>query len=282
MTPQIARRRGRALLAALAVMYSGPGHAETPVTDLNIAIGISPEGLTCVLGGAVSGRITDASSLISRLRHKQEYTLSRIGRTGPEVWAIGAPQPVSGEEECTGVYEQELSLDPRDPGALQTALSGNTQMVTGRVPEHVQELPLKGSAHEAEIRHVLVQRGFPYRPVKLTQLIKTDLDGDGLDDVVINATDTDRETARRGEYSVLLIKPGDGGAAVPLSAEITEEGGDFPSLLWENTVVSLTDLDGNGTMELIVYGSFYYGDGWQVFDFRGGKAEVVLTCGCSG
>lgn len=268
-------------LAMPGILPNGTTGAEAGQADLNIAIGVSPEGVTCVLGGALDGRMVAAKSLIPHLKHKQEYTLNRIGRSGPVAWAIGAPQPVSGEE-CEGEFEQELSLGPQELGRLQTALLGNAQIVARRLPVLMEQPALENSIYETDVSMVLAKRGFPGQQVKLTQVIKTDLDGDGLVDVVINAIDTARENARRGEYSILLIKPGTGGTAVPVSVEVTEQDADLPSLLWENTVVSIADLDGNGQMELVVYGSFYYGDGWQVYELKGFVPEVSLTCGCSG
>ena len=262
-----------ALSCALA-FHIPPANA---ADDLNIAIGVTPEGVSCVLGGGIRGRISPAKSLVDAMSHSQEYTMTRIGKTGPTAVAIGSPR-----EDCEDQFGQELSLGPDDLGTLQVALRGGAESVRKITPAAPAELESRGSAYESDVRTFLSERGFPGKTAKLSQLIKTDLDGDGIDEVVINAADTERDNARKGEYSLVLVKRGKDGSLIPLNVDITEEDSDAPSLLWDNTVVSIADLDGDGTMEIILYGAYYYGDGWQVFRIGDTKAEPVLTCGCGG
>ena len=274
--PERTGRHGTALRTVFticAALCAGTATAEEP----QIAIGVTPEGISCVLGGVIRGRISPAKSLVDAMSHSQEYTMTRIGKTGPTAVAIGSPQ-----EDCEDQFGQELSLGPDDLGKLQVALRGGVDNVKKLVPLTAAELKRQGSAYESDVRVFLNDRGFPGRIAKLSQLIKADLDGDGIDDVLINAADTARDNARKGEYSVVLVKRGKDGAVIPLNVDITEEDSDAPSLLWDNTVVSIADLDGDGTMEIILYGAYYYGDGWQVFRLGDTKAEPVLTCGCGG
>ena len=262
-----------ALLCAGALQIAGAKAAD----DLSIAIGVTPEGVSCVLGGGIRGRISPASSLVDAMSHSQEYTMTRIGKTGPTAVAIGTPR-----EDCEDQFGQELSLGPDDLGKLQVALRGGVESVKEIVPDASADLTEKASAYESDVRVFLKERGFPGSTAKLSQLIKADLDGDGIDDVVINAADTERDNARKGEYSLVLVKRGKDGSVIPLNVDITEEDADSPSLLWDNTVVSIADLDGDGIMEIVLYGAYYYGDGWQVFRLGEKEAEPVLTCGCGG
>ena len=258
---------------ALAFHFSPANAAD----ELSIAIGVTPEGVSCVLGGGIRGRISPAKSLVDAMSHSQEYTMTRIGKTGPTAVAIGSPR-----EDCEDQFGQELSLGPDDLGTLQVALRGGVESVRKIIPADPAELESQGSSYESDVRMFLSERGFPGKTAKLSQLIKTDLDGDGIDEVVINAADTERDNARKGEYSLVLVKRGKDGSLIPLNVDITEEDSDAPSLLWDNTVVSIADLDGDGAMEIILYGAYYYGDGWQVFRLGDTKAEPVLTCGCGG
>src|SRR5690606_37101290 len=112
----------------------------------------------------------------------------------------------------------------------------------------------------------------------------TDLDGDGAKDLLINAINTTRTTARKGEYSVLLVQKNTrtGTQTVEISSDIMTEDIDEPSPLWENTVVGIVDINGDGGMEVVIYSAFAYGDGWQVIRVRDGETEQVLSCGCGG
>jgi hypothetical protein len=275
----------RALLGALsllAVLASAASDAARGDDDVRIAIGVTPEGVSCVLGGAIGGSMVPASKVVPMMSHGQEYTLVDVEGAALTSAAIGTPVPVAPEADCEDQFSQELALAPDELGPLRTAFFGDEETVRPMLAqsrilsaEEIEKLKL-------DIRVYLDESGYIYAGVEIVQAIEFDANGDGVADTLINAINSKRRTARRGEYALILLKDGDSGQFTPVAEEFTEETTEYPSLLWENTVVSILDLDADGRMEVVVYGTFYYGDGWEVIRIGQPAGEVVLGCGCGG
>ncbi len=263
------------LLGAGTALHAGD-------SDRVVAIGVTPEGVSCVLGGSIGGEIVAASRLVDVMTHGQDYTL--VGLDGPlaTAVAVGGARAVPPDADCEDQFEQELSIDERDTGIMQTAVLGTQDVIAEYVAPvtHITGAELEDL--RLDIRVYLDESGFIYSGVELSQAMRFDANGDGKPEILINAINSQRGSQQRGEYALILLKDGASGQFRSLAEEFTDETSDFPSLLWENTVVSVIDLDGNGKMEIVLYGTFFYGDGWEVIEIGETKGTAVLGCGCSG
>jgi len=121
-------------------------------------------------------------------------------------------------------------------------------------------------------------------PLKIHQLIQTDLDGDGSPEIIINAINTARKMDRKGEYSIVLVEREVNGERVveTVQNEITLEDSDLPVVLWENTIAAIADIDADGKMEIIMYGRYFHGQGWDLVNNKNRGAERPVICGCGG
>ncbi len=270
---------GRTLSFLLLVM---PSLAHAADENLKIAIGVTPEGASCLLGGSIDGEIVSAATVVPMMDHAQEYTLIELDGFGSMTAAIGLPRPVGSDTDCEDQYEQELALGPDDYGRMQVAVLGSTDVVADHLTESRSLEATEIETLKLDIRVYLDESGFLYTGVEIAQAIEFDANNDGTKDMLINAINSRRENAQRGEYALIMIKDGATGVFTIVAEEFTAETSDYPSLLWENTVVSILDLDGDRQMELVVYGTFYYGDGWEVLKIENGAGSAVLGCGCGG
>lgn len=245
-------------------------------------VGVTPEGNTCVIGGSMRGIIADAPSLISELKHKDVYTLVRMDETRGEVWSIGKPEPMDDGGDCESSYIQDLTFKNDQLGLFQVALKGKPEDVRARLPKNFVRLPVNDDDHKKVVEKFLTDEGLTNPTVKIKQLIATDLDGDGRQEVIINGLNTARGDTKRGEYSVVLLQRETANKfeIVELAKSISLKDENVPSLLVEHTVVSVLDLDNDGNAELIMYGAFTFGEGWEVLKIKGKKTEQVLFCGC--
>ncbi len=249
------------------------------------AIAVTPEGLTCVLGGGLDGKLVDSKSITPLMTHKQEYALVTLKGISDIAWTIGRPWESNGEEgDCEGTFQQELTLGPKQLGDYIVAVLGSKKEAGGFIPPKVETLPVSDKTAEAALKEYLGEMGLPDAKTVIKQLIRADLDGDGTDETLINAINTERETMRKGEYSVVLLqKESDGEIqTIEIASEITTEDSDELSVLWENTIAGIVDLNGDGEMEIVLYGAFYLGDGWQVIHLQDGQVSDTLVCGCGG
>ncbi len=152
---------------------------------------------------------------------------------------------------------------------------------TARASDKTQAVYVK-AAHD-----FLVSNGIAKPVVKITQLLRIDLDGDGEDEVLLSATNYPGEpgespqSAVAGNYSFVLLRYlVDGKAQTKLI-----EGEFYPKASESQTpyryeVSGLLDLDGDGRLEVIVYSAYYEGATVTVWRFGAGKLHKVLEIGC--
>ncbi len=176
------------------------------------------------------------------------------------------------------------------------------------IPRKAVALPVKNAAYEKIMKEYLAKNGLPDATVNIMQLFKVDLEGDGVDEVVLYAQNvvdpktTDfwqRDNApmeeirpkikpftEPGMYSVLLLRKIVSGKVreIPITSFIvpkdTVQGeGPIPAV---QRVYSFADLNGDGTLEMIYGGAFYEGYGYNVIEVRSdGSFETVLSNGGS-
>ncbi len=271
------------LTAAAASLAAATAAAQEPQMSVRAAIGVTPEGLTCVLGGISDGRLVAAEAVATRMRPGEAYALVALDEVRGGAVSVGEPVPEPAGEECADAYQQDLAGAANLMDRLQVAVAGSAVDVQRMLPNHLEVLPLDDGEAADVVRRFVAGLGIDEPEVVLKQVVRTDLDGDGTAERLINAVNTRYENARKGEYSVLLVT-GDDAIRQPLAirAEVTAEDSDGPSLLWENTVVAVLDLDRDGVMGIVLHGAYAFGDGWDVIHAELGEVQRLLSCGCGG
>lgn len=274
-------RLGRMLAVVAAGALAGAvQNGSSPPAHVPL-IGISGEGITCVIGGLSDGTFVDGPSIVRRIRAKQEYALVTLEGPRDIAWAVGRALEFGGEGGCDRHFQQELTLGPGQLGRPQLAVLGSKHTAAAMLPETLERIEADATVRRI-VADFLVSKGLEDPAVEIAQALRVDLDGDGAPETLVNAVHTERGNARRGEYAVVLARTGEGESArtVALAEDITPEDSDYPSVLWENTIVAVLDLEGDGVMEIALYGEFYHGYGWEIVRLRNGEAEHVAFCGC--
>jgi hypothetical protein len=171
-------------------------------------------------------------------------------------------------------------------------------------PRLPKALSLNSAVYRDIVKRFLAARGLNVENPELVQLFKIDLEGDGVDEVLICAQniaskgeasfEADQpliagpglsEAAKPGAYSVLLLrKLVDGKVAeLPLHVFVSPKGSSPIDDNWTPPVVGrfyqTADLNGDGVLELIAGTAFYEGYDHRVFEVKGGEAREVLSCG---
>lgn len=138
----------------------------------------------------------------------------------------------------------------------------------------------------AVIRDRLAGEGLASAEVKIDQLIRSDLDGNGTDEVIVVASHPDLDTgvgARAGWYSIALLRQvvGGGVRTTVLGRDIHREADvDYPTS-GRYAVDAIADLNGDGRAEIVLQVSHFEDVGVSVFEVSpdAGPHEV-LTGGC--
>jgi len=247
-------------------------------------IGLSPDGVSCLIGAAAPGKLLNSDAIAPKIRSMQEFTFVNYKGARETGWAVGAPRVIGGNGDCDRHYQQELSIKASQLGQYMLGIRGTKPSVRGLLAKDVVILAARDSAAVALVAAYLKKKELAGTPVRIEQALRADLDGDGKADLIVSATSSRREQAVKGEYSVVLVQLAGAPAPPPLvlADDITPETTDYPSVLWESRIVAIADLDGDGIMEIALYGEFYHGDGWEIIQIKDGKVVHALFCGCGG
>ena len=141
----------------------------------------------------------------------------------------------------------------------------------------------------------LKTKGIEQPKVKIENILRVDLDGDGEDEVLISATNyfsNDSPVPMRSpaaSYSMVVVRRV---VAGKVEAQLVE--GEFYPTAYptpsENDanfnapnaykVIGMFDLDGDGKLEIVVHSQYYEGEMTTIYECDPKKAEAMLSVGC--
>jgi len=141
-------------------------------------------------------------------------------------------------------------------------------------------------------RHnALKTKGIGQPQVKIDNIIRVDLDGDGEEEVLISATNylNDKRVPMRspaGSYSMVILRRVFAGKVEtqlvegefhPKAYVRKEDSFDAPNAY---KVIAVLDLDGDGKMEIVVGSRYYEGEATTIYRCDAKKCEQLLSVGC--
>ncbi|HKR01715.1 MAG TPA: hypothetical protein VJT09_13635 [Pyrinomonadaceae bacterium] len=265
-----------ALLAVLAgcLLSARRGAAQEthPVVDLN-------EG--CLVGGVAGREWLGGEALAPLLKGGERYRLYTLTTARARVVRSNA---APAEEVCNGTMNVRFPSDVQDG----IAVSGDWNALP-RVPRMIST---RDPAYRQAVARILRRHGFANPRINVTQVLRVDLDGDGIEEALVSATHLAEGLsvnggpmavhARPGDYSLVFVRKIVRGRV----RDIILSEGYFPrrnSEQWTPTqdiVAAVLDLNGDGRMEIILHGGYYEGSWSTVFRLDGDRVENVFGCGC--
>lgn len=229
-----------------------------------------------LLGGVENGKYLDAKTTFDKLSGEGKYTLYGIkGKTGELTATIQSP-----DVPCEEFYYAKTPLESQDGVAIGANRSWNP---TPRTPKAVN---LKDKTYLGVVSQILRSKGLPKAKAIIEQAVKVDLDGDGIDEVLLTASSYGgkiKPTAKVNDYSFVVLRKVVGGKAqnIMISEEYIKKTIEFgaPSRF---EISSVVDLNGDGKMEIVVYGEYYEGSGASIYELKGNKLNdlKMLETGC--
>ena len=238
-----------------------------------------------VMGGIIDGRWVDAAAMVPRVKGGERYTspnlnISATTHTG------GKLIPVE-EGPCQDYREVPLSpslefIEGDEEQKLALVASWNPR------PRRPTVLSFANPTYRQVVADFLRAKGIQKPEVKITRLMRVDLEGDGQDEVILSATrhgfgDLSQITpnAAAGDYSILLVRKIVAGKlqTFALEAEVYPKGKEFnaPNI---KTYRDVLDLNGDGRLEIVFSSDYYEGSYTGVYDWQRTKFVEVIGTGC--
>ena len=270
---------GLLIVAALGLLScpgTGTAQAVIPLVDLGSHVWALQEPLGCLLGGKLGERWLKPGETAAFLRGGEIYRLYTMTRF---IGTATGSKPEKIRE--TGGPEFVVQMTPAPAPRKEMIAIGGQWNALPRVPR------LAGTDQEIykeAVADFLEKKGIKNPKVKITQVIRIDLDGDGVEEVLVTADTYDEQLTRnlqkKGSYSLVLLRKVIHGKVETLVIEedyfpSTRKYG-VPHRYWVGAVL---DVDGDGLMEIVLHSRDYEGVGTSIHKIEGDKVTRVLVAG---
>lgn len=234
-----------------------------------------------VIGGHAEGKWLTSEAAGKRLSAPAtDYRICTLtGETGKATGAKPAPDA----DLCPDVWLHKLTTEIDSETRSKHAIGVNTPW--DPMPRKGRASSLTQEVYVQAMKAVLSSQGIERPEVKLTQLLRVDLDGDGTDEVLSSATHylaSDVPSApRAGDYSVVTLRTVIG-TKVQTQLVNGEVYGKADLNAAPNTyeIAGLLDLNGDGSLEVLIRSSYYEGGGMTVWQMQKGRLVQVLSIEC--
>jgi hypothetical protein len=258
------------VLTAILPAIVGAQQAVVPIVELKF------RGL---LGGVQNGKWIAPDKAAPKLKSEPEFLL--VGWKGVEEGGITLGRRGETEDVCQDFHRFEFDLSMDSGVAIGSDLKWDPS------PRLVTNINSNNAVYKDIVADFLKTKGLIKPVVKISQAYRIDLEGDGTDEVLISATYYRHglsSNAAVGDYSFVMLRKTMGTKVVNhlLTGDFITKKIDFGAPT-QNEISAVADLNGDGTLEIVLHGSYYEGDFASAYEIRKGVPveikEFRIGCG---
>lgn len=256
-----------------------------------------------LFGASKDGKFIKPAKAAKALPKMMEYRLfsleNEIGRSRgahpksieepcPDVLSVEFnPKPDSTAKTLTGEWNDSKRDQKGEEAAVALAASWNPLPRKPRVQDPTQEV------YQNAVRDFLTSRQIREPQIKITKIVRVDLDGDGEDEVLISATNYPKTEDEGDDDSAPIHSPQAGNYSFVLLRRVVEGkvrtqlvAGEVYAKTNESAaanvyqIQAVLDVDGDGKMEVIVHSFYYEGGESTIYRCEPAKVTPLLSVGC--
>jgi len=198
-----------------------------------------------------------------------------------KVGQITAAKPTSAEEPCPDTLMVAVSSKPKD-GVIGLAAQWNA------LPRKPVIVNTTQPVYVNAVRDFLKSHGIGDPKVRITRILRIDLEGDGEEEVLINATnyfekgeEAPIHSPRRGSYSIIMLRRvAAGKVQTQLVAGELYSKADASNAPNIYKIAAILDLNGDGKLDVVVDSFYYEGGETTIYRCEPEKIEAVLSVAC--
>ena len=228
-------------------------------------------------GASADGKWIKPEHAAKQLAGETRYRLYSL--TGPVRETTGA-KPIFVDEPCPDTYAVTFPEEVKEE-LIGLAAPWNP------LPRKPQVLATTQEVYINAARDFLRGRGITEPVVKITRIVRVDLEGDGEDEVLLSATnyhtrgDRVPTSAKIGSYSFVLLR-----RVVKEKVQTQLVAGEFYTKATRFSapnyyeVRGVLDLNGDGKLEIVVHSAYYEGAATTIYELTGNKLRAALSVAC--
>jgi hypothetical protein len=199
----------------------------------------------------------------------------------PITWPSQGRQAETVTRGCVFRRADGFAFAKPNKGAIALAAPWNA------LPRKPQLVDPTQKVYVDAVRDFLKTKGIKQAKVKIENILRVDLEGDGEEEVLINATNylqKDENVPMQspaGSYSMVLLRRVISGK---VQTQLVE-GEFYPKAIGYSApnaykVIAVLDLDGDGKLEVVVASQYYEGAATTIYRCDPKKVEALLSVGC--
>ncbi|HEY0738345.1 MAG TPA: hypothetical protein VGD69_25730 [Herpetosiphonaceae bacterium] len=226
-----------------------------------------------LLGGSQTGKWIDAETTAKQLSGGESY---RIYTTAGQIGAGKGSAPDPG----IFCYDlQVLRLNP-EPSNHEFAAFGGTH---NPLPRKLRAHSNSTAVYRQAVADLLRAKGIANPEVRITKIVRVDLEGDGVDEVVLSATRANLNTrfhADAGDYSFVVLRKIINGKVqtLPIAENYYPKASNDAPVSY--SVPAIADFNGDGKLEIMTREGHFEGLGVALYTVQGSKITKVLSGYC--
>jgi hypothetical protein len=228
-------------------------------------------------GASASGKWIKADQAAKQISGETAYRLYGLTRAAGE--AKGS-KPQSIDEPCPDTCGVKFSKEVKER-LIALAAPWNP------LPRKAQVLANTQPAYMDAARDFLKSRGIKDPVVKITRILRLDLEGDGEEEVLLSATNYHTRdegvptSAKLGSYSFVILRRVVAGQVQTqlVAGEFYTKATTFSAPNYYE-ISGVLDLNGDGKLEVVVRSGYYEGGATTIYEITQGKLKPVLAVDC--
>ena len=231
-----------------------------------------------LIGGVQNERWLSADEITEYVQPGQAYDIYALDGFAGEASLVDYGFFM--EPSVCGVYYLGSDFDLDVPGLIGVARDWN---VTSRPS---QDLPVDTPVYQQAVENWLVSQGLSGPDVRITRVLRVDIEGDDVDEVFINASrflDETGHSTEAGDYSFLLMRKvaGDSVVTVPVVADVYDSPTPELTFPFTYSLVNVLDLNGDGILEVMIEVIRWEGEGVMIYQVDGVSVTQALMSVCA-
>ncbi len=236
-----------------------------------------------LLGGVLDGEFIDPEQASNHITGGENYMLYSInGKLGKGTGGLAEPFG----EPCEDLRVVHISTDTLNykMGYPTIALGSKHEAF----PKVFKMHNTKQKNYLDITKALLEAEGIKNPTVILTKVLRTDIENDGIEEVIISATylsDGLLMFSEPGDYSIVYIRKIIAGKVENIFIEKDllpwgEYRRPAIPMNYEHQISAVLDINGDGILEIILHGEYYEGSFVTVYTFQNSKILKIMENGC--